>query len=221
MRVDPERELLERLRAGDPRAFDELVRRLHPTIVRLARTRVPSDAVAEEVAQETWVAVLQGLDRFEGRSSLRTWILRIAVNRAITRGIRERRSVPFASLEGEDDSGDSGPDRFTDEGTWRDPPTSFELPDDRAERLELRTKLRRALNDLPERQRMVITLRDVEGLSSEEVCEMLDLSEGNQRVLLHRARGRLQRRLAGYIETADTITPPPRNVSGRRGTEKP
>ncbi|MFL5960133.1 MAG: RNA polymerase sigma factor [Gaiellaceae bacterium] len=192
--------LVEALRAGDEQAFEQLVLRYHAVLLRLARNYVASASVAEEVVQDTWVGVLDGIDRFRGASSVKTWIFRILVNRAMTRGVRERRTVPFSSLQTAE--GDDGPtvsaDRFTADGSWAVAPRPFELPEDRVGLLELRARLREALADLPERQRIVVGLRDVEGLSSEEVCDLLDLSAENQRVLLHRGRARLQAALAGY-----------------------
>jgi RNA polymerase sigma-70 factor, ECF subfamily len=192
--------LVEALRAGDEDAFQQLLAMYHGPLMRLARNYVSSAAVAEEVVQDTWVAVLDGIDRFRGASSLKTWIFRILVNRAMTRGVREHRSVPFSSLTpGEEDEGPTvSADRFTAEGSWAVAPRPFELPEDRAALLELREQLREALAELPERQRLVVGLRDVEGLSSEEVCDLLDLSVENQRVLLHRGRARLASLLTGY-----------------------
>jgi RNA polymerase sigma-70 factor (ECF subfamily) len=206
----PDAELLEALRRGDESAFEELVERLHPSLVRLALSFVPSRAVAEDVAQETWLAVLRGLDGFEGRSSLKTWIFRILVNRAKTRGVREARSVPFSSLE----SGDSGPsvdaDRFFDAshprypGGWSAPPRSWgELPEERLVARETLDVIRMAIAELPPAQRAAITLRDVEGLDSEEVASLLDVSPGNERVLLHRARSRVRAELERYLDDGD------------------
>jgi RNA polymerase sigma-70 factor (ECF subfamily) len=182
-----ERELLRRLRAGDERAFDELVRAWHPLLVRLARRFVSSDAIAEEVAQEAWLGLLTGLERFEQRSSLRTWVVRIVVNRAISRGVREGRSVPESALE---DRPVPAAEAFTAAGAWAAPPPA--PPHDRAEQAEARAALLAALDGLPERQRAAVLLRDVAGLSGEEVAEALELSPGNVRVLLHRGRGHLR-----------------------------
>jgi RNA polymerase sigma-70 factor (ECF subfamily) len=193
-------QLVEALRAGDEQAFQELVHRHHGSLLRVARNYVPTAAIAEEVVQDTWLAVLDGIDRFRGASSVKTWIFRILTNRAMTRGARERRTVPFSSLRSTEE--DEGPtvsaDRFTADGSWAVAPRPFELPEDRVGLLELRAHLRDALADLPERQRVVVGLRDVEGLTSEEVCDLLDLSPENQRVLLHRGRARLQAALASY-----------------------
>jgi RNA polymerase sigma-70 factor, ECF subfamily len=195
--------LVEAARAGDEDAFARLVRRYSPMLMRLARMYVPTDALAEDVVQETWVAVVRGLDRFEGRSSFKTWLFRILVNRAKTRGVREHRSIPFASVggDGEDDEGAAlDPSRFTSEGAWttspgdwRDDP-ELSLRSDEALRIA-----REAIAELPERQKIVITLRDLEGLSSDEVRNVLDLSETNQRVLLHRARTKVRQALEDWI----------------------
>jgi RNA polymerase sigma-70 factor (ECF subfamily) len=194
-----EGQLVAALRAGEAQAFEAIVLRYNSSLQRLARSYVPSQAVAEEVVQETWLGVLDGIDRFRSDSSLKTWIFRILVNRAMTRGARERRTLPFSSLEttGEDAPAFS-PDQFLPDGHWAVAPRAFEVPEDRLSRLEFRGALRRALEGLPERQRVVVTLRDVEGLSSEEVCDMLNLSTANQRVLLHRGRSRLQQALREY-----------------------
>lgn len=189
--------LVARLRRRDDAAFEEVVRRHHASMVRVARGFVPTDAVAEEVAQEAWLGVLVGLDRFEGRSSLKTWIFRILVNRARTRGVQEHRTVPFASLAG-DDAPAVDPDRFLPRdhdrypGHWAAPPHPFDAPEDELLTRELRQCIGRCIAALPPGQRVVITLRDVEGLSAGETCDVLGISEGNQRVLLHRARSRVR-----------------------------
>ena len=179
------------LRAGDEAAFVELVRRHHATMLHVARGFVATDTVAEEVVQETWVAVLDQLDRFEGRSTLKTWIFRILVNRAKSRGVREHRLVPFSSLQRGDDGPAVDPSQFRD-GAWATAPRPWQDPERRLMSLDARAALRAALAALPPRQRMVIALRDVEGLPADEVAELLSLSECNQRVLLHRARARLR-----------------------------
>jgi RNA polymerase sigma-70 factor, ECF subfamily len=197
--TDPDAALLERLRAGDEAAFMELVERHHAALVRLARSFVSSAAVAEEVAQETWLGVLNGIDRFEGRSSLKTWIFRILVNRAKSRGARDARSVPFSSLEQADEPS-VDPDRFLDAGAWSSPPRPWEgEPVERLLAGEARGVIDGAIEQLPPVQRQVITLRDVEGLPAEEVCDALDLTDGNQRVLLHRARGTVRQALEDYL----------------------
>jgi len=201
-RGNPDLELLDRLRGGDESAFVELVERYHSPMVRLARTFVPSEAVAEEVTQEAWLGVLNGIGRFEGRSSLKTWIFRILVNRARTRGVRESRTVPFSSLEREGDEGRPSvdPGRFQDEGLWAAPPRAWEdQPEERLLSAETRAVIREAIDALPASQRRVIDLRDVEGLSAEEVVELLDLTQVNQRVLLHRARSKVRQALEDYL----------------------
>jgi RNA polymerase sigma-70 factor (ECF subfamily) len=186
-----EGELLERLRAGDEAAFMALVERHQSSMIRLARSFVGSAAVAEEVVQDTWLGVLRGIDKFAGRSSFRTWLLKILVNRARTTGAREGRSVAI---------GDAGPavdaGRFDATGAWAAPPEHWvQDTDDRLEAEQLADTIRVALEELPGRQREVLLLRDVDGLTSEEVCDVLDISEGNQRVLLHRGRSRLRQAL--------------------------
>jgi RNA polymerase sigma-70 factor, ECF subfamily len=201
--------LVERLRAGDEEAFMDLVVRWSPSMLRVARMYVPSQAVAEDVVQETWLGVLNGIDRFEGRSSLRTWVFSILVNRARTRGERERRTVPFAALareEGED--GPSvDPDRFVHEGSdigaWASPPVRWwEEPERALDSGEAVARIQSEIEKLPEMQRLVITMRDVDGLSSEEVRSALDISETNQRVLLHRARAKVRAALEDYYADA-------------------
>jgi RNA polymerase sigma-70 factor (ECF subfamily) len=188
-----EQELVTRLRNGDADAFTELVDSLSPALLRIALMHVPSRAVAEEVVQETWLAVLAGIDRFEGRSTLKTWIFRILMNRAKTRGERERRTVPFASLAGDRTDGDADGTPLGDQDLWphhwATPPQRWdESPERSAESRETIDLIKSAIAGLPERQRLVITMRDVVGLPAEEVCNVLDISETNQRVLLHRAR---------------------------------
>lgn len=197
--------LLEGLREGDERAFEILVDRHGASMLRLARTFCGSRAVAEEVVQETWMAVFTGIDRFEGRSSLSTWLLRILVNRAKTRGVRERRMVPMSAFEEDDHEADTVPaDRFlgdgeTRAGHWAAPPRPWERPADRLLGLEARDVLRDAMGDLSEGQRAVVALRDVEGLETDEVAELLGLSTGHVRVLLHRGRAKLRDRLSEYV----------------------
>lgn len=193
--ADDDGELVARLRAGDEQAFVLLVARHHSAMLRLARTFVPSAAVAEEVVQDTWVGVVRGIDRFAGRSSFKTWLLTILVNRARSTGMREHRSIAI---------GDGAPSvdgsRFDSDGAWMSPPVHWtEDSDERILAEELTGPIRIALNALPSRQREVVTLRDVEGLSSHEVCEVLDISEGNQRVLLHRGRSHLREALERVV----------------------
>jgi RNA polymerase sigma-70 factor (ECF subfamily) len=181
-------ELLPRLRSGDERAFVSLVERYQEQMLRLATSFVPSQAVAEEVVQDTWLAVLRGLDDFEGRSSLKTWLFRILVNRARTTGTKEHRSVPVPDPEPAVD-----PARFDAAGGWADPPEHWvEAAEGRLAASKLADRLRALMDELPARQREVVLLRDVEELSSEEVCSVLAISDGNQRVLLHRGRSRLR-----------------------------
>jgi RNA polymerase sigma-70 factor, ECF subfamily len=201
-----EMELLAELRAGDERAFETLVNRHYSTMLAVAQTYVSSRAVAEEVVQEAWLGVLKGLDGFEGRSALATWIMRIVVNIARTRGGREARSIPYASLTGEGDEQSVEPERFrgaTDgfPGHWRAYPADWRrLPEDRlAERETLRAAVE-AIAQLPAAQRAVITMRDVQGCPAEEVCDVLGVSDGNQRVLLHRARSRVRAVLERHLD---------------------
>lgn len=194
---EDERELLAQLRAGDEQAFVTLVARHHGAMLRLARTFVPSATVAEEVVQDTWVGVLRGMDSFAGRSSLKTWLLTILVNRARTTGMRERRSVAIGDAAAAVDAS-----RFDASGAWMSPPRHWvEDSDERLLAEELASRIQSAMEELPPRQREVVTLRDVEGLSSHEVCEVLGVSEGNQRVLLHRGRSRLR----AALEQAVTV----------------
>jgi RNA polymerase sigma-70 factor (ECF subfamily) len=201
-------ELVERLRAGDEDAFMTLVDRYGPQMLRVARLYVPTTAVAEDVVAETWLAVLTGLDRFEERSSLKTWIFRILANRAKTRGQRERRSVPFSSLAdpADDDGPTVDPERFEPAGSrwaghWTSYPQRFgELPEEQLLSKEAAEVARAAIASLPESQRTVITLRDVEGWDAAEVRDLLDLSDGNQRVLLHRARAKVRRALERELD---------------------
>jgi len=186
--VDDDMELIQRLRAGDEQAFVVLVRRYHESMIGLASSFVPSRAVAEEVVQDTWMGVVRGIGNFEGRSSLRTWLFRILVNRARTAGTRERRSVAIGDAEPAVD-----PSRFDEAGAWLSPPEQWiEEADDRLRSGKLAGRIRSAIEELPARQREVVTLRDVEGLSSDEVCHVLEITDGNQRVLLHRGRSRVR-----------------------------
>ena len=186
--MESDGELLLRLRSGDERAFVTLVERFHQPMLQLATSFVPSRAVAEEVVQDTWLAVLRGLDGFEGRSSLKTWVFRILVNRARTTGSLEQRSVPVADPQPVVD-----PARFDAAGSWADPPEQWiEAAEDRMQAGRLADRIRAWIDVLPARQREVVLLRDVEGMSSEEVCTVLALTEVNQRVLLHRGRSRLR-----------------------------
>jgi RNA polymerase sigma-70 factor (ECF subfamily) len=203
---DEQRELVARLRAGDRAAFAELVDAWTPVLLRVARLHVSTSASAEEVVQDTWLAVIGQLDRFEGRSSLRTWVFRILENRARSRGVREARAVPWSSAfadEADDGVPTVDPARFRGPddrwpGGWTPAgrPVAWEPPpEDAAVAAEIRSELRAALDELPDRQRTVVELRDVHGLSADEVCAQLGVSSGNQRILLHRGRARLRARL--------------------------
>jgi RNA polymerase sigma-70 factor, ECF subfamily len=188
-----EMRLVEGLRNRDERAFEQLIRMYQAALVRVALMYVSSRAIAEDVVQESWVAVLNGIDRFEGRSSLKTWIFRIVANRAKTRGQREARSRPFSSLETEPSV---DPDRFVD-GQWAAPPESW--PEERLLGDETLRVIGDAIEALPPSQRAVITLRDIQGWSPEEVRNALELSETNERVLLHRARSKVRAALEEYL----------------------
>jgi RNA polymerase sigma-70 factor, ECF subfamily len=200
-----EADLLARLRAGDEKAFEALVAGLYGTMLTVARTYVKDRAVAEEVVQETWLAVINGLDRFEGRSSLKTWILSILVNQAKSRGTREARTVPFASLAPEDHAPAVDRDRFRGPheeypGGWRAFPANWKAADQLAQDRETIRVAMRAIAELPLTQQTVIRMRDVEGYSAGEVCATLEVSEANQRVLLHRARSRVRSALERHID---------------------
>jgi RNA polymerase sigma-70 factor, ECF subfamily len=188
--------LVEGLRNGEEAAFRAVMREYGGAMLRVAQMYVSSRAVAEEVVQEAWLGVLKGIGRFEGRSSLKTWLFRIVANTAKTRGVRESRSVPFSALGDDEDAVD--PDRFLGSGErfpghWAQPPEGRLLAD------EAMQVMGRAIERLPPAQRAVITLRDVQGLSSEEVRNALDLTETNQRVLLHRARAKVRGALEEYM----------------------
>jgi RNA polymerase sigma-70 factor (ECF subfamily) len=198
--------VLAALRAGDERTFRELFARHHPGMKRLARGYVSSDAVAEEVVQETWLAVVTGIGSFQGKSALTTWIFSILINQARTHCARERRAMPFSSVAPSDpDQPAVDPDRFQQDdeawpGHWATPPWPWAKPERRLLSLEARERLKHALDQLPERQRLIVGLRDVDGLSAEEVCDRLRLSQENQRVLLHRGRSRLRAALEEYLD---------------------
>jgi RNA polymerase sigma-70 factor (ECF subfamily) len=210
-----ERELIAALRRGDERAFCALIDAYDPALRRVAMTHVPSRAVAEEVVQETWLGVLRGLDRFEGRSSLKTWIFRILTNVARTRGARERRSVPFSALVAAEalDEPSVDPDRFFPSdharfpGRWSHAPTCWHTPEERLLAAESRNVVLAAIAQLPAAQRTVIGLRDIDGWPPQDVCEVLGISDGNQRVLLHRARTRVRAALERYHAPIEPSTP--------------
>jgi RNA polymerase sigma factor, sigma-70 family len=186
--------LLAALRAGDERAFMELVTAYTPGMRRLALSFVRTPALADDVVSEAWLAVLKGLDRFEGRSSLKTWIYRIVANIARTRAVREARSTPFSAFATADEPS-VDPDRFALDGHWDSPPEPWRAILDS----EARAVIDTAIVALPGQQRQVIELRDVAGLSADEVRNVLELSETNQRVLLHRARSKVRAALEDYL----------------------
>jgi len=182
-------ELLERMLAGDDKAFTQMVERYHATLVRVARYYVASDATANDVAQETWIAVLRGMGRFEGRSTFKTWLFRILVNRARSIGAKENRVVPIDPAP----SPSVAPGRFDEGGLWREPPAPFtDVIEDGILTQRIVRLVHEAIQALPEPQRAVVTLRDVEGLSTREVAELLELSEANVRVILHRGRAQVR-----------------------------
>ena len=204
-----ERQLIDALRRGDEAAFREVVDEYGPFLLRLALMHVPSRAIAEEVVQDTWLAALDGIDRFEGRSSLRTWLASILLNKARTRGKRERRVLPFSFLRGRSEEGRDEPavdaDRFqsardSHPGQWASPPSAWEAPEERLSSDQARRVLLEAIAGLPPRQRDVIALRDISGWSAAETCNALGLSETNQRVLLHRARSKVRAALERLFE---------------------
>jgi len=200
--VDDDDALLPRLRAGDEQAFEALVARHDGALRRVARSYVHTAAAVDDVVQETWLGVIRGIDSFEGRASLRTWIFRILVNRARTRAAREARSLPFSALE-HDDRPAVDPAAFSADGRWTSAPPRLEgEPETGLLSAELRTHLLEAVDGLSRDQRAVITLRDLVGMSAPEVCDLLELSEGNQRVLLHRARSRVRAALLPLMEVS-------------------
>lgn len=211
-RAVAERDLLDRLRRGDEAAFARVVDEWSPTLLRVARSFVSTDASAQEVVQDTWLGVVRGLDRFQARSSLRTWVFSILANLGRTRGVRESRTLPWASLSAADGAGptvdprrfrgreDEWPCHWTPVGSPRPWQPS---PEDAAVAGEVRGEVARALTGLPERQRTVVALRDVHGLSSDEVCAALAISSVNQRVLLHRGRARMRAALEDYYRGRD------------------
>jgi RNA polymerase sigma-70 factor (ECF subfamily) len=199
--------LVDRLRAGDEAAFASLVDGWSGWMLRLARQHLPSPSLAEEVVQETWLAVLEGLGTFRGESSLRTWVYRILLNQAKTKGIRERRTVPFASLTDDDEGPTVDPSRFQGAGDphpggWRRFPD--EWPEHVALTREVRAVITGALAELPDRQRIVVALRDLDGHTSDEVCDLLGVTAGNQRVLLHRGRSVVRAHLERYLASGSS-----------------
>lgn len=195
--------LVKRILAGDENAFGALVDRYHGALLRLATVFVGNRATAEEVVQETWLGVLSGLRAFEGRSALKTWIFRILTNRAKTRGKREARSLPFSALASVEEEFEPAvePGRFTPDGMWAEPPQSWNknTPEQLLLREETRGLIERAIAELPPAQRAVVTLRDIDGMDSGEVCNILEIAETNQRVLLHRGRSKLRRALEHHV----------------------
>ena len=211
-RPSDEGALVEALRRGDEAAFAQLVAELNGPLTRLALAHVPSRAVAEDVVGDTWLGVIRGIDDFEGRSSLRTWIFQILLNKARTRGKREKRALPFSSLRRRDPEGRDEPavepSRFEGPrgeypGHWARPPVEWQAPEERLATEAARDVMLGAIASLPERQREVLTLRDMLGYSAEEARNALDLSETNQRVLLHRARSKVRAALERYFEEAE------------------
>ena len=204
--ADDDAVLVARLRDGDERAFEEATASFHPAMFAVARRYVRVRSDAEEVVQEAWLGVLKGLGRFEGRSKLRTWVLQIVANIARDRAVREARSLPFSTFEAEEVEPAVEADRFRGAGEpypggWRSFPTDWRaLPEERLLARETLDLVDRAITELPDAQRIVITLRDVTGCTAAEVCELLEVSEGNQRVLLHRARARVRAQLEGHFD---------------------
>lgn len=204
-----ETNLVAALREGDEKAFASLIDQYHASLIRLAMLYVSDRAVAEEVAQETWLGVVQGLDKFEGRSSLKTWIFAILTNQAKTRGQREKRSLPFSTLqnlEGEVSEPAVEPHRFRSAddqwaGGWLSHPDGWKnVPEELFAAQETHAAIQQAIETLLPAQRAVITLRDINGWTAQEVCNTLGVSETNQRVLLHRARSKVRRALERYLE---------------------
>jgi RNA polymerase sigma-70 factor (ECF subfamily) len=206
-------DLLAALRRGDADAFASLVDRHSPAMIRIAMAYVPSRAAAEEAVQEAWIGVMRGIGGFEGRSSLKTWIFRILTNVAMRSGARERRSVPFSALAAAEDTGEPtiDPDRFLPPdharfpGHWAVMPARWPTPEEGLLAGETREVIAAAIAELPVAQRTVIALRDIEGWTSEEVGEALEISAGNQRVLLHRARSRVRNAIESYYGAVEVI----------------
>jgi RNA polymerase sigma-70 factor (ECF subfamily) len=210
--LPPDGELVERLREREEAAFAAVLDAWSTGMLRVARGFVSTTASAEEVVQDTWLAVIQGLDGFAGRSSLKTWVFRILVNTAKRRGARESRTVPWSALPTAEDAGPTvDPSRFVAPGHewtghWREFPATWPWPEQAALDGEVRARAAAALAGLPERQRVVLTLRDVEGYGSDEVCSILEISAANQRVLLHRARAAVRAQLERYFAETEVAT---------------
>jgi RNA polymerase sigma-70 factor, ECF subfamily len=205
--MPPDAEVVAALKRGDATVFAALVDEYSPGLMRMARMYIRDRAVAEEVVQETWIAVLRGIDRFEGRSSLKTWIYRILMNTAKTRAQREARSIPFSAAAGGDEPS-VDPDRFLDAdhqwaGGWMLGPGEWPTPEEELLQGETREAILQAIEELPQQQRAVITLRDVEGFPPDEVSELLGITDGNQRVLLHRARSKVRTAIEEYLGTVE------------------
>ena len=195
-------DLIQQLLDGNEQAFSSLVERYHGQLLGLARHLTGNTAVAEEVVQDTWIAVIQGVHRFEGRSSLKTWIFRILTYQARKRATREKRTIAWSSMfkADSDVTPTVDPSRFKG-GHWLRPPSAwFDSPEDKAIRTDIVQWLEQELPNLPESQRAVVELRDVHGWTAKEVCDALDITSGNQRVLLHRGRARLRERIEELIE---------------------
>ncbi|MGW1489992.1 RNA polymerase sigma factor [Streptomyces sp. NPDC002402] len=215
--LPPDEILVERLRDGDEGTFALVLDAWSGGMLRLAMSFVSTKATAEEAVQDTWLAVIRGISAFEGRSSLKTWVYRILVNTAKARGAKESRTLPFASLLPEEEGPTVDASRFRAPGEryaghWAvgQEPLSWHIPEDHVLRGEVREVIAEALDELPPRLRTVITLRDVAGYGSQEVCSLLEISPGNQRVLLHRARAFMRRKLEDYLSGAH-------DVAGGRG----
>jgi len=205
-----EAELLAALKAGDEQAFAGLVDELSPALLSLAKAHLPDRGLAEDVVQETWLAVMQGLPAFEGRSTLKTWVISILLNRARTRAVREGRAMPFSALSPDEGWTAVDPERFLPPdhpewpGHWLAAPHPWERnPEECLVARESLTQVLAAIEALPEQQRAVIAMRDVHGFGADEVCELLGMSEGNQRVLLHRARSRVRGQLEAYFRVEE------------------
>jgi RNA polymerase sigma-70 factor (ECF subfamily) len=206
----PDAEVVAALKRGDETVFADLVDAYSPGLMRMAQMFVRDRAVAEEVVQDTWIGVLRGIDRFEGRSSLKTWIYRILMNTAKTRGQRESRSIPFSAAAGGDEPS-VDPDRFLDAdhryaGGWMLGPSEWQTPEEELLQGETRDAILAAIDQLPDAQRAVITMRDVEGFPSDEVAEALGISDGNQRVLLHRARSKVRAAIEAHLGAIEPNT---------------
>jgi RNA polymerase sigma-70 factor (ECF subfamily) len=213
--LPPDAELVVGLRDGVETTFALLLDAWSPGMLRTARAYVSSAEAAEDVVQETWLAVIRGIDRFEGRSSLRTWVYRILINTAKTHGVKDSRTIAWSALSGADDAGPTvDPSHFQGPGEpypghWRQFPDAWPASSPETEVMwrEARAMVEAVLADLPHRQRVVITLRDVQGYTAEEVCSILDITAGNQRILLHRARAVVRRRLEDYFSASRSEVP--------------